>query len=106
LRFYAFCLQRYFSASPERINLKFSEALPERVVFGSFWNEVLKLYTEDSMTDDRGGGPVANGTQDFRKGQPYEAGLSFIHVRTSVRGRDNPHSYRVSSFHFHFFFSN
>jgi hypothetical protein len=50
----------------------------------------LKLYTEDSMTDDRGGGPVANGTQDFRKGQPYEAGLSFTYVRISAPGVEQP----------------
>jgi hypothetical protein len=43
--------------SPERAVKSFSKLLPERVSFESFWSEALKLYTEDSKTDDRGWWP-------------------------------------------------
>ena len=43
--------------SPERIYQEVAKVLPERVVFGSFWSEVLKLYTEDSKANDRGWWP-------------------------------------------------
>jgi hypothetical protein len=41
--------------------------LPERASFEGFWSEALKLYTEDSKTDDRGGGPVADAALGFQK---------------------------------------
>jgi len=38
----------------------------------------LKIYTEDSKTDNRGGGPVANAAWDFKKGRPVSmAGFFF-----------------------------
>jgi hypothetical protein len=43
--------------SPERTVKSFSKLLPERASFESFWSEALKLYTEDSKTDDRGWWP-------------------------------------------------
>jgi len=43
--------------SPERTVKSFSKLLPERVSFESFSSEALKLYTEDSKTDDRGWWP-------------------------------------------------
>jgi hypothetical protein len=44
--------------------------LPERAVFESFWSEALRLYTEDSKTDNGGGGSVADSAWDFNKSQP------------------------------------
>jgi hypothetical protein len=33
---------------------------PERAIVESFWSEALRLYTEESKTDNGGGGFVAN----------------------------------------------
>jgi hypothetical protein len=43
---------------------------PERAIIESFWSEALSLYTEDSKTDNGGGGSVANYAWDFNKSQP------------------------------------
>ena len=57
-----------FWPSPRKGHVKsFSKLLPERASFEGFWSEALKLYTEDSKTDDRGGGPVADVALGFQK---------------------------------------
>jgi hypothetical protein len=68
-----------FWPSPRKGHVKsFSKLLPERASFEDFWSEALKLYTEDSKTDDRGGGPLQMLLWDFKKSQPVSmAGFYF-----------------------------
>jgi hypothetical protein len=73
-----------FWPSPRKGYVKsFSKLLPERASFESFWSEALKLYTEDSKTDDRGWWPHRRcGFRISKKGQPYTRADFFFRVIT------------------------